>query len=255
VGACLGSPRASAASGNLEQRTAGGLLVWNGADNVAAFTDGVTTWYLCRGGLVERPSSDAFRCEQDVAPRLVDHFDGAEAPLLPAGSSDPAHYFSGYVGGEYQIKTVDPAWELAPAEYLERRFTDASLSVVARIVGPTDDRYVALVCRHQDPRDSGYRLTASPAEGWVLLTRWDDGQPTHLIRQQPSAVIRRGGESNRFELGCVGDTISASVNGTPVALVQDGTYKEGKLGLSASSFTGSGKTIDARFDDLIVTGQ
>ena len=44
VGRCLEDERVNPNSGNTEQRTTGGLLVWRRVDNLSAFTDGATTW-------------------------------------------------------------------------------------------------------------------------------------------------------------------------------------------------------------------
>jgi hypothetical protein len=56
VGRCLGQAREDPASGNLEQRTAHGLLVWLRHDDLFAFTDGATTWYGCPAGTERRPT-------------------------------------------------------------------------------------------------------------------------------------------------------------------------------------------------------
>jgi len=53
---------------------------------------------------------------------------------------------------------------------------------------------------------------------------------------------------NRIELTCVGATITASINGTQVAAVQDITYATGRhfIGVNGAGSTG-------RFDNLVVT--
>lgn len=61
VGDCLEAPR-RAPNGNLEQRTARGLLVWNAARSMAAFTDGASTWDGCPGGPRQRASNQPPAC-------------------------------------------------------------------------------------------------------------------------------------------------------------------------------------------------
>jgi hypothetical protein len=60
VGDCHENERANAASGDSEQLTTGGLLVWRKADNWTAFTDGSVTWINGPEGLKTRPNNGPF---------------------------------------------------------------------------------------------------------------------------------------------------------------------------------------------------
>jgi hypothetical protein len=62
VGVCLENQR-SAANGNAEQKTIGGLLVWRKADNWTAFTDGYRTWINGPLGLQQRLNVERFPWE------------------------------------------------------------------------------------------------------------------------------------------------------------------------------------------------
>jgi hypothetical protein len=62
VGDCLENEHTNLAGGNVEQRTSGGLLVWLKDQNLSAFTDGNTTWYVCPGGIEQHPSDEPFAC-------------------------------------------------------------------------------------------------------------------------------------------------------------------------------------------------
>ena len=57
VGECLENERFNPASGDTEQRTTGGLLIWHKAGNWTAFTDGATTWINGPYGLQSRPNA------------------------------------------------------------------------------------------------------------------------------------------------------------------------------------------------------
>ena len=68
AGTCREDQR-SAANGNAEQRTTGGLMVWRKSDNWTAFTDGYRTWINGPNGLEERLNTERFAWEPDyVAP-------------------------------------------------------------------------------------------------------------------------------------------------------------------------------------------
>jgi hypothetical protein len=254
VGACLENERTTSASGDTEQRTAAGLLVWRQAQSLAAFTDGATSWYLCRDGLHKRASGEHYQCKPGPGVVLLaDSFEDPNIGHLPQSASHPDHYASGYAMGVYKMKTLDTDWALAPAEFIPGTYADASIAIDARVVGESQGRYVALICRNDHESDSQYRLTVVPAEGWLMLTRWDQGKPVHLTGKLTSGPIGRGNETNLLELSCANTAISASVNGSLIALVQDNVYREGGLGISTSSFGDARARAEAHFDNLLVT--
>lgn len=59
---CVDDERVNPQSGNTEQRSARGLLVWDKAKNLTAYTDGATTYYRCPTTIAQRPASEAFDC-------------------------------------------------------------------------------------------------------------------------------------------------------------------------------------------------
>jgi hypothetical protein len=65
VGACLEDEHANPDTGDLEQRTTGGVLVWRAVDGVAVFDDGVTSWVNGPAGLQSRSSNERFTWERD----------------------------------------------------------------------------------------------------------------------------------------------------------------------------------------------
>ncbi len=109
-------------------------------------------------------------------------------------------------------------------------------------------------CRENEARDRGYALLVYPQEGGFALYRFNAGDaPTRLVQPTLSSAIRRGTQTNRLELICSGNTIAARINGTQVASVQDSSYGEGRMWIGAVGFEGA--TVDARFDNLVVTQQ
>ncbi len=104
-----------------------------------------------------------------------------------------------------------------------------------------------MTCRESEI--GGYGFLISPDDGSFVLAKLDARNSVTLVTQSSSA-IRRGNATNRIELSCVADTISASINGTQVASVRDSAHKEGAFGLALSART---RTADARFDNLVLT--
>jgi hypothetical protein len=70
---------------------------------------------------------------------------------------------------------------------------------------------------------------------------------------EASPAIRRGHETNRLELSCIGPAMSATINGVPVHTTEDHTLSGGQLALSAgATLDANSTTVEARFDNLVV---
>jgi hypothetical protein len=82
VGDCLENARAEPSSGNVLQRTTGGLMVWRARGNWTAFTDGNTTWLAGPFGLQQRGATERFDWEEVMAP--------INPPTAPAPAAAPA---------------------------------------------------------------------------------------------------------------------------------------------------------------------
>jgi putative copper export protein len=63
IGSCLENAHPANGSGDVTQRTTGGLLVWRKAENVTTFTDGYRTWVNGPFGLQQRFNSQRFLWE------------------------------------------------------------------------------------------------------------------------------------------------------------------------------------------------
>ena len=85
VGSCLDNQSLAAASGDQQQDTTGGLLVWRKADNWTAFTNGYWTWINGPAGLVQRLNTQRFSWEANP-----DNLSLADAPASPAPAAAPA---------------------------------------------------------------------------------------------------------------------------------------------------------------------
>lgn len=62
VGNCLQHEHRGPGSGNVEQPTTGGRLVWLRDRNTVAFTNGWSTWYGCTTGIIMRPREAPYPC-------------------------------------------------------------------------------------------------------------------------------------------------------------------------------------------------
>jgi hypothetical protein len=91
VGDCLEDQR-FVASGNAQQRTTGGLLVWRKEDNWTAFTDGYQTWINGPFGVQQRLNTERFPWEAPGTAVLIAAGDiaGCDDPGVRAGAEATA---------------------------------------------------------------------------------------------------------------------------------------------------------------------
>lgn len=180
---------------------------------------------------------------------LADDFSEPSLGSMSSGSSGP--HETGYANGEYFIRQLSS--QSAPTRRLPVSFADGSIRAGVR-VAPGNAAH--LMCREQPGFIGGYWFVINAATGEFILRRFPAvaGGSSDDIARASSSAIRRGTATNNLELECIGRTISAYVNGTRVASVQDGAFQEGRAWLGAG-FGGSSAQIptEAHFDNLVVT--
>lgn len=212
---------------------------------------GIETGSLLRAALAPAPAPEAPGPALPAGPVLLsENFDDPARGVLPQSSSEPALWLVGYQNGEYVVSSVDPFRSGALGIRLPNTYTDAMLAVDARLTAGLRAGYIALACR---AGAGHYRLTVHPDSRSFALARWDGGTRVALVDWRVSPAIKEWSQTNRLELSCAGSTITARVNGVPLASVQDGTYREGGLWIGAGAFRDARELISARFDNLLVT--
>jgi hypothetical protein len=173
--------------------------------------------------------------------------------MMPAAAPAESPLIYGYADGEYWLRNLEVATRSVAVPI---DGTNATIAVDARLIGETAQRTVSVGCRFASDAagNRGYRLRVEPAAGLFRLVREDGARDTFLRRDSRSPAIRGATEVNRLELTCAGSTITAAINGTVVATVQDSTYTSGSLvfGVGARA---SGLTSEARFDNLVITAR
>lgn len=185
---------------------------------------------------------------------LVDEtFSESSTGLLPAASPTGASLTYGYADGEYWLRNAEVATQSLSV------LTDpvnATIAVDARLIGEPSRRTVSVGCRFNSgpAGNRGYRLRVEPSTALFRLVREDGARDVFLRRNTASPAIRRGNDSNRIEITCSGNTITAAINGTVVATVQDSTYASGALVIGVGA-RASGLTSEARFDNLLITAR
>jgi hypothetical protein len=187
---------------------------------------------------------------------LFDSLDDEAAGWLPSAMPEDSPFQVGYQGGEYRIWIPEPGEETLASVWVPGSYPDVDVSVDARLVGGTSNRYLALACRSRGaPETHGYRLSVYPDQRSFSLLRTDAGGPVFLVSWRPSVAVQRGAATNQLGLSCSGDTLGVRINGVLVASVEDDAWRgwgsDQTQWIGASSFEGR-TGVDARFSNLVL---
>ncbi len=151
-----------------------------------------------------------------------------------------------YGGDRYHIEVRAPdlfAWGLS-----NRNISDFVLEVKARQEDGPDNNCYGVIFRYQDP-DNFYRFDVT-GDGFFLLSKFVAGRWLTLVDWTTSPAIHRGVAENTLRISCLGQSISAYVNGQLVASVLDDTFRQGDIGLFAGTF--DQPDVEISYDDLVV---
>jgi len=126
------------------------------------------------------------------------------------------------------------------------------ISVDIRVAGDSYAVAPGVQCRTQSD-GSAYRLGVEPFSQSVVVQRLDAGVTTDLVPWTELRAMQNYNQTNHLDLQCMGSTITALVNGTQVASVQDTTYGSGGWSLEVSLVRGqTAHAGDARFANLVL---
>ena len=156
----------------------------------------------------------------------------------------------GYDDGIYFVTSVEEGkvmWGVA-----NRSFGDVVIEVDATQIaaGPESNNGYGVVCRDQGDGDGdGYYLRIS-GDGFYSIAIAQDGEFESLVEWTSSDDIHQGNASNHIQATCDGSSLSLSVNGQHLDTVEDDTFIEGDIALTATTY--EGKVTQVHFDDLVV---
>jgi len=183
-----------------------------------------------------------------------DGFSDPKSGILENAGGD-SHYQLGYSGGEYVVKLTDPNYTTIPEEFIPNTYDDATLAIDVHMIDSADSRFVVLGCRYSD-NNTGYRVWVDFGAGtYRLFAVESNGDQRFLRNEQTSPAILKGTATNRLALSCSGSTIAVSINGSTVASLKDpkAEYASGQFLIGASTYSNVPQTIEAHFDNLVVT--
>ncbi len=151
-----------------------------------------------------------------------------------------------YYQGTFRITVTTAQYDLWTLS--GRVYRDVRLEVDAgRLSGPFDNRF-GLICRYRDPYNFYFFIISS--DGYFGVGKVTGGNRILFGGQAmiSSPAILTGVAPNHLGFDCLGDLLTASVNGQEIARFRDGDHAEGEVGLLAGSFDEIG--VDIIFDNF-----
>ena len=167
---------------------------------------------------------------------------------------------SGWEVGEYEAGDVgykDGAYFVISTEnssamwgVSNRSFDDSIVEVDASQIsaGPESDNTYGVICREQGNGD-GYYLRIS-GDGYYSIARAAGEDITPLVDWTQSSIIRQGNATNHIRAVCDGPTLTLFVNEQNLATIEDTTFAQGDIALTATTF--EDQPTEVHFDNLVV---
>jgi hypothetical protein len=183
---------------------------------------------------------------QDVVPFADDFSDPNTG--WPSGQDAQGQY--GYLSGGYNI-LVNAADEAVWVS-TNRVNDNLGLQVDAQIVSNSRNGYHGLLCRiSQDERNFYYFVIKDNGE--YTIGKYRDAVPQSLLPEgwRQSSAILTGGQTNRLQADCEGNTLRLYVNDTLLDEATDPDLTSGFYGLVAASL--DGQVYEVVFDNFLTT--
>jgi hypothetical protein len=134
-----------------------------------------------------------------------------------------------------------------------RNFDNLIMTAQGRQVsGPNNNAY-GLICRYQN--EENFYIFLISGDGYYAIGKYQSGsnQIIYLTgdgQYQFSDVINQGVATNQIRASCIGNELSLSVNGLPLATVSDPTFVTGDIGVGVSTLEPG--TAVVHFDTISV---
>jgi hypothetical protein len=158
-----------------------------------------------------------------------------------------------YYEGEFRVllnKADFNTYAILP----ERKFTDMSVEVDARLAAGPDNGVFGIICRAEADEDAASKayVFAIRADGvYAILKRTSPTFWDAIASGKQSSAIKTGKTSNRLRADCFGSKLTFYVNGEKLLETTDADFKAGQVGVAVTTQPKSAP-MDVRFDNFVV---
>lgn len=182
---------------------------------------------------------------------FVDDFSNPDSGFQRHSDADA---ITDYVDGQYKIEVFTPQLNVWSPN--GPKLSDTRIEVSARTATGSVNNLYGLVCRYRD--DKNFYFLVVSADGYYAIGKVKEnsdrkGEINLLSSKvyEHSTTISTGAAINHLVAVCASQSLALTVNGSPLALVNDADFSDGQVGLIAGTF--DEPDTDVRFDDLVVS--
>ncbi len=131
-----------------------------------------------------------------------------------------------------------------------RKFGDVAIAAGAKRLSGPENNMLGVICRYLDR--SNYYLAFISSDGYYGIAKieQDSFQLISAEQLQYSSMLVEPAGDYRIEMGCKGELLWLSVNGTILAQAQDAAFTDGDVGVFAGAYEQPG--VDILFDNFEV---
>lgn len=141
--------------------------------------------------------------------------------------------FELYAEGDRMIFDINGPDVWAYYTYDSYTYTDVRLDARAENLGSNNNN-VSFICR---ANERGWYEFNVANNGLYNIYRYEDSTGDfHELYSGGVQNLKTGKDTNEYTIICEGNRLTLGVNGVEVRTVEDGTYDEGLVGISVSSF-------------------
>jgi hypothetical protein len=162
------------------------------------------------------------------------------------GTGWPQENYTYYQNGRYYIKVNSEnlyQW-VTGGENL----VDVIIQIDARVEQSSGDGDFGVICRYQD--ENNMYMFEITQDAYYSIYKLDNNEWYPLIEYTYSDMLVNLEEA-KFNVVCVGDTLSFAVNGKLLGEVSDQSIKAGDYGFFAGTYDSAGNIVS--FDNLIIS--
>ena len=122
------------------------------------------------------------------------------------------------------------------------------IQIDSRVEQSSGNGDYGVICRFED--NENMYLFEVTQDAYYAILKMENAELVPLINYTPSNLLADLKDS-KFEVACIGDTLSFAVNGKLLGEVTDQSFKSGDYGFFAGTFDNAGNVIS--FDNVIVS--
>ena len=157
-----------------------------------------------------------------------------------------------YVNGGYRLSIKQPGHIIAGVNPSIGQLSDFIIECDMQSMNSSEDMSYGIILRQKDINrfDNFYYFQILGNKGEYIIEKQSAGTWSTLAEANAAEFIKTDGTVNHVKIICIGPQFSFYVNGSKLADVEDDSFLNGFIALSAMSGIESNSPVDAIFDNI-----